>query len=310
MKEITMTSIKGILVGHCEDHDARTGCTAILALDGAAASYCSPGFAPGSRETDLLRPEGLVQKIHGLCLAGGSAFGLAAADGVARYLAEKGVGHETGFIKVPLVPAAVIFDYPANRSQGSRPDESMGHEAARDASTDPVGSGPHGAGYSAASGKIGDPALSSPSGIGSFGLEDTGIQVAALVVANPLGSIVDPENGRIVSGLRKAGGGLASRAEILEAIAGLSPEDVPMPRNTVLVAVGTNASLPKLELFRLARMASAGIARAVYPAHLMYDGDTVFALSTCSGPKADVSWLGAMAAEVVGKAILRSVPSA
>jgi L-aminopeptidase/D-esterase-like protein len=278
-----------------------------VAPEGVKASFCSPGFAPGSRETDLLKPENSVQQIHGLCLAGGSAFGLAAANGVVKYLREKGIGFEVGSIKVPLVPAAVIFDYPANKSQGSLPDEHMGYEAARTADTAKVESGPFGVGYSAASGKIGDPDLSSPSGIGSFGYEIKGLQVAALAVVNSLGSVVDPENGWIMSGLRKAQGGLASREEILEALSKMAPDDGSVPKNTVLVAIATNANLTKLDLYRLSLMASSGIARAIYPAHLTYDGDTVFAISTGTGPLVDANWLGALAADVVSKAIIKSV---
>jgi L-aminopeptidase/D-esterase-like protein len=307
MKEITLTDIKGLLVGHCESQTAKTGCTVIIAPDGAVASGSNPGFAPGSRETDLLKPENSVQKIQGLCFAGGSAFGLAAAGGVVRFLRERGLGYDTGSIKVPLVPAAVIYDYPYNQSGGLLPDESMGYEAAKSASVSPVESGPYGAGYSAASGKIGEPDLSSLSGIGSYGLEVTGLQIAALAVVNPLGSIIDPENGSVISGLRTSEGGLASREEIIGALAKLPVEDGTFRSNTVIVAVATNASLSKLGLYRLSLMAATGLARTLYPAHTLFDGDTVFALSTCTGPTVSPSWLGALAAEVVSRAILKSV---
>jgi L-aminopeptidase/D-esterase-like protein len=308
-KEITLTDLPGLTVGHCADPAAGTGCTVVLAPDGVAASGRTPGFAPGGRETELLRPENLVQKIHGLCLAGGSAFGLAAASGVVRFLREKGAGFDAGQVKVPLVPAAVIFDYPGNKSGGALPDESMGLLAARAASSAPVASGPLGAGLSASCGKIGGPGLSSPSGVGSYGQEIGGVRMAALVVVNPLGSIVDPRTGRIVSGLRAASGALSSPEEILEAMNGPPAGEGAFPGNTVLAVVATDAPLTKLGLHRLALMAASGIARAVYPSNTMLDGDTVFALSTRTGPAADASWLGALAADAVSRAILNSVPA-
>jgi L-aminopeptidase/D-esterase-like protein len=242
-----------------------------------------------------------------LALSGGSAFGLASATGVVRYLQENGFGLPVGSIRIPLVPAAVIYDYPANQSAGRRPDEAMGYQAAANASRAPVVSGPYGAGYSAASGQICGRALASPSGLGSAGLAgSSGLKVAVLVVVNPLGSVVNPQTGAIISGLKRSdGNSLADRSEILRALAqGTDPE----VGRTVLVVVGTNAQLDKLGAYRLARMAGAGIARAIYPAHLLFDGDMVFALSSREGPQASISFLGALAAELVSQAIVNSVP--
>jgi L-aminopeptidase/D-esterase-like protein len=303
--------VDGFLVGHAEDREAGTGCTAVLTPAGASASVHTPGFAPGSRETALLRPESSPKAIHGLLLAGGSAFGLAAASGIVRFLREQGIGLDTGDIRVPLVPGAVIYDYPGNRSKGMLPDEDMGYRAACAASGAACMSGPHGAGVSARSGKIAGHARSSPSGIGSAGLADGDLQLAALAVVNPLGSIVHPDSGRIVSGLHRPDGSLASRDEILAAVketAGrMSGID---PGHTVLVVVGTNARLDKLGAFRVSRMAAAGIARAVFPAHLLFDGDTVFTLASNTGPVVDDNVLGAFAAQVTAQAVLDAAYSA
>ncbi|MDR1607987.1 MAG: P1 family peptidase [Deltaproteobacteria bacterium] len=310
MTPITISEIEGFLVGHQEDQKLKTGCTAILGSVNLVASAYTPGFAPGSREMDLLKPESLVQSINGLLLSGGSSFGLAAATGVVKFLLEKNIGFPVGELVVPIVPGAVIFDYPANQSQGRLPDAAMGYAAAAKASQEPVLSGPYGAGYSAASGKIGDLSLSSPSGLGSYGLAaQNGLKVAVLAVVNPLGSVINPKNGQIISGFRRPNGQLASRGEILAALnTAKAPDSQPETGHTVLVAVGTNAKIDKLGAYRLARMAGCGIARAIYPAHLMFDGDTVFALSSNLGPSVELSYLGALAADLVSEAIVRSVP--
>jgi L-aminopeptidase/D-esterase-like protein len=258
-----------------------------------------------------LRPESSPKAIHGLLLAGGSAFGLAAASGIVRFLREQGVGLDTGAIRVPLVPGAVIYDYPGNRSKGTLPDEDMGYRAARAAGGDTRMSGPYGAGVSARSGKIAGHALSSPSGIGSAGLTDGGLQLAAMAVVNPLGSIVNPDNGRIVSGVRHPDGRLASRDEILAVVKDVSCRMAGVdPGHTVLVVVGTNARLNKLGAFRVSRMAAAGIARTIFPAHLLFDGDTVFTLASNTGPVVDENILGAFAAHVTAQAVLDAAYSA
>ena len=257
-----------------------------------------------------MKPENTVDRIHGLLLAGGSAFGLGAADGVVRYLREVGLGFDTGYIRVPLVPAAVIYDYPGNKSGGTLPDAALGYQAALAAGKNPVASGPIGAGVSATAGKACGPDLASPSGLGSHGFKDGDLMVAALCVVNPFGSIVDPESGRIISGLRRKDGSLADRAEIIAAIKARHFRlDQNGGGNTVLAAVGTNARLSKIGAYRLARMASFGLSRAIYPAGLIYDGDTVFALSSNCGPEVDEAWLGSLAAEAVAGAIVDSALS-
>jgi L-aminopeptidase/D-esterase-like protein len=270
-----------------------------------------------------MRPEALTGQVHGVCLAGGSALGLAAASGVARYLVETGAGFDTGPVKVPVVPAAVIFDYPGNLSGGRLPDEGTGYRAARGASAEPLEGGPRGAGVSAWSGRIAGNELCSPSGIGLYGLElPSGLQIAALAVVNALGSIMDRGTGRILSGARLPGGSLADREQIMVMLEKIDPpagndfsrEDGGgagkggVTEATTLAVVATNAPLGRLGALRLARMASAGMARTIYPAHLLFDGDTVFALATSGGPACGESWLGALAADVLAEAIMRSVP--
>jgi L-aminopeptidase/D-esterase-like protein len=303
----------GFLAGHVESDEHMTGCHAILCPGGMVAAVHAPGFATGGRETEALKPESLAERIHAVVLCGGSAFGLAAASGVAGFLRDRGIGLEVApGIRVPIVAGAVIFDYPGNRSFGRMPDAEMGRAAAAaafDGPRLPLGSGPLGAGKSARSGKLGGE-LSSPSGVGSWGTRlPGGLGIAALAVVNPLGCVADPKTGRIVSGVRERDGRIAERARVLELLGKLpGPGEVSFPRNTVLVAVATDAKLDKLGAARLARMAAAGIPRAIWPSTLLGDGDTVFALSSCLGPAADINFLGALAADAVSRAILLSVP--
>jgi L-aminopeptidase/D-esterase-like protein len=309
MIEISLSEIKGFLVGHSENEEYKTGITAILTPEGAIASCYTPGFAPGSRETELLRPEGLVEQIHGITLSGGSAVGLSTATGVFNFLRNGGYGFPLEGVKIPLVTGAVIFDYPHNLSKGLFPDEHMGFQAAENASKHPLQSGAIGVGVSARCGKIGGPIFSSPSGIGSFGLRlDSGLEIASIAVVNSLGSIVDPENGKIISGVKGENGTFLTRDEIISLLAKITQvQGESSSQNTVLVVLGTNAKINKLDAYRLARMVGVGIGRSVYPAHLLFDGDTVFTASSLTGPQVDISYLGALGAEIVSKAIVRSV---
>ena len=305
---MTLTDIEGLLVGHAQDQEHHTGCTAVLCPQGAVGGINVAGFAPGSRETELLRPETRVEEIHGLLLTGGSAFGLAAATGVVRWLTEQGVGLDTFFGRVPLVPGAVVFDLFFNQSF-SKPDEAMGYEAARSASSAPVVQGCVGAGTGVTCGKLGGFERVMKSGLGSAGDAIGDFQVAALAVVNPLGDVHDPDTGRLLAGMRTQDGqSLAGPDGAREAqMAFLKPAST---SNTVLGVVATNAPLTKVQACRLARMASAGIARAVRPAHLLYDGDVVFALATGRGPETDENVIGALGAEVLARAIAAGVKSA
>jgi L-aminopeptidase/D-esterase-like protein len=312
LKVIHVSEIDGFTVGHADNHEFHTGCTVIMCPSGAPASVFIPGFAPGTRETQLLSPWNIVPAINALLFTGGSAFGLSAASGVVRFLLEQFVGFDAeDKLRIPIVPAAAIYDFYGNVSKGRYPDEGMGYEAAKNAVSGPLRSGPYGVGHSLSSGGLTTPPLQSPSGFGSYGLElANGLKLAAIVAVNPLGSVVNPNTGEIISGVRHSNGSLYNRIEILQALSLLPPAGSPVleTAHTVLAAVATNAKMSKLDAYRVARMGSSGIARAIFPSRLLFDGDIVFAMSSCTGKSFDPSFLGALAAEVVAQAIVRSVP--
>lgn len=300
---LSITDIAGITVGHAVDPQYQTGCTVVLCPQGMLGGVDICGFAPGSRETELLKPITRVEAVHGVLLTGGSAFGLGAADGVVKWLAEKGYGLDTVFARVPLVPGAVIYDLNFNQSL-AKPDSEMGYRAAAEASSDPVPSGNIGAGMGATCGKVAGFERAMKSGLGSAGVRRGELEVAALAVANPVGDILDPETGRILAGVRTEDGTrIAGHGASLEAITSLLNPSV---SNTVICVVATNAKMDKVQINRVARMASTGIARAVRPAHLLYDGDMVFSLAAGTGPEIDENIVGALAAEVLAQAIANS----
>ncbi len=311
MENRTITGIDGLLAGHATDQENRTGCTAVICPEGFTPGVDVPGFAPGTRETDLLRPESTVDAVHGLLLAGGSAFGLAAADGVVRFLRERGIGFAMPHAVVPVVPGAVIYDLDMNRKAGNLPDAAMGHAAAMAADSAPLREGSVGAGTGARCGRMfgmrDGRDRTEKSGLGSALVEWKGIRVGALVVVNALGNLHDPVNGAFLAGGRDEAHRPLSREAMLAALAG---EDLPRS-NTVLAVVATNAPLDKVRAARLARMAGGGLARSIRPAHLAYDGDIVFALASKrslparSGNLTD-SLLGALGAEAVALAAARS----
>jgi L-aminopeptidase/D-esterase-like protein len=314
----TLTDIRGIEVGHAQDDEALTGCTVILCRKGAVAGVDQRGGAPGTRETDLLKPVNLVEKVHAIVLAGGSAFGLDAASGVMRYLEEQKIGFDTGVARVPIVPAAILFDLAVGRSD-RRPDAEMGYRAAASASAAPFPEGNIGAGSGASVGKIFGMGQAMKSGLGSASLEiGNGVVVAALMVVNAFGDVIDPANGQIIAGARStqigpfhlgAPGQFADTLQVMKTLPGRTIMKLASRSNTVIGVVATNARLSKSEATRVAQMAQDGLARTIRPAHTMLDGDTIFALS--SGNKsADLSTLGAFAAEVVSLAILRAVKMA
>jgi len=288
----TLTRIPGILVGHDTYPVAATGCTVVLTPQGAVAAVDVRGGAPGTRETDLLRPENLVAEIHGLVFAGGSAFGLAAADGVMRWLYERGAGFDTGSMRVPIVPAAVLYDLALGRSD-VWPDAAAGHRACEAASTDPVPEGRVGAGTGATVAKLYGSQGARPGGLGSTALAlPGGGWVAALVVVNAFGEIVDPADGRTV----------------VAAKPGQRSGDGPFPgRNTTIGVVATDLALTKAQCLRVAQMAHDGLARAIRPSHTLYDGDTLFALSLGRDAPGDPQTIGIFAAEAASQAVLRAV---
>jgi L-aminopeptidase/D-esterase-like protein len=304
----TLTAVPGIRVGHATDTEGLTGCTVVLCEDGAVAGVDQRGGAPGTRETDLLRPMHLVQEVHAVLLTGGSAFGLAAADGVMRYLETQGVGFDAGAARVPIVPAAVLFDLDLGDSQ-ARPDAVMGLAACQAASADPVPMGNVGAGTGASVGKILGPKRAMKAGLGSAAIElGGGLVVGALMAVNALGDVVHSSSGEILAGARKIGSD--ALADTLATMRGLVGKvALRFASNTVIGVVAMNARLSKEETNKVAQMAQDGIARAIRPAHTLLDGDTLFALST-GRKRADVNLVGAYAAEVVAQAIVAATEAA
>ena len=268
----TLTAIDGIKVGHATDSSARTGCTVVLCPGGATAGVDVRGGAPGTRETEALRPGRFVQKAHAVLLTGGSAFGLDAAGGVVQYLEERDVGFPTGPARVPIVPAAVIFDL-GTGDANARPDREMGYQACLNATDEPVAMGAIGAGTGATVGKAPgvDP---SPGGIGSACIRlESGLIVAAITVVNALGNIVHPTTGEILAGGKENDAFVDITERLLDA-------DLAPGTNTTIGVIATNAALSVAEANRVAEMAHDGLARAIHPAHTMFDGDTLFALAT------------------------------
>jgi len=312
-----ITDVPGIKVGQAQDDKALTGCTVILCRKGAVGGVDVRGSAPGTRETDLLNPVNLVEKVHAIVLAGGSAFGLDAASGVMRYLEEQGIGFNTGVAKVPIVPAAILFDLDIGRSD-IRPDAEMGYRAASTATQDIPTEGNVGAGAGAAVGRILGKKTAMKSGLGTASLEANGVVVGVIVAVNAWGDVIDPKSGEIVAGARSTSVGplkigsqgyFADTFEMMKTLLGRTAVGVATKSNTVVGVVATNAKLTKAEATKVAQMAQDGLARAIHPAHTMLDGDTIFALST-GAKKADISMVGAFAAEAVVQAILRAVQKA
>jgi len=314
----TITDVHGIEVGQAQNEEALTGCTVILCRKGAVTGVDVRGGAPGTRETDLLNPINLVQKIHALVLAGGSAFGLDAASGVMRYLEEKKIGFNTGVAKVPIVPAAILYDLNLGRAD-VRPDSAMGYLAASQASVAPPGEGNIGAGTGASVGKMFGASLAMKSGLGTASMDiGGGVTIGALVAVNAWGDVIDPQTNKIIAGLRSGKVGplrVGKKTYFADTLAMLK---TPTERrllnfttrtNTVIGVVATNARLTKAQATKVAQMAQNGLARTIRPAHTMLDGDVIFALSTGT-KKADVSTIGAFAAEVMAEAILRAVKMA
>jgi L-aminopeptidase/D-esterase-like protein len=306
-----LTAVPGLKVGHDTLADRPTGCTVVLAEEGAIAGVDVRGGAPGTRETDLLDPSHTVQRIHAVVLSGGSAFGLDAATGVVRFLEERGVGFDVGVAKVPIVSAAVLFDLAVGAMPHIRPSAESGYHAARAANDAPVAEGNVGAGAGATVGKIAGATRGMKGGLGtaSVALAD-GLIVAALVAVNAVGDVLDPETGRIVAGVRTVDGRALADARRLLRSGGFKPFARPGEHTTIGV-VATNATLDKARARKVAQMAQDGFARAIVPAHTPLDGDTIFALATGTLPgEPDVMTIGALAAEVMAAAVVRAVRAA
>lgn len=307
----TLTDVPGLKVGHAHDRQALTGCTVVICEKGAVGGVDQRGGAPGTRETDLLRPVHLVEQVHAILLTGGSAFGLDAAGGVMRYLEARKVGFDAQVACVPIVPAAVLFDLALGESN-VRPDADMGYAACEAASNGAVAQGCVGAGMGARVGGIFGPRFGTKSGLGSASLDlGGGLRVGALVAVNAFGDVLDPDTGRIIAGARKPPGGkaFADTLATLKTLVGKSLMSLASRSNTVIGVVASNAKLDKEQTTKVAQMAGDGLARVVRPAHSMFDGDTLFALST-GNKKADVNIVGAYAAEVMAQAIVNAVRAA
>jgi L-aminopeptidase/D-esterase-like protein len=310
-----ITDVPGIEVGQAQDEQALTGCTVIICRRGAVGGVDVRGSAPGTRETDLLNPVNLVDKVHAVVLAGGSAFGLDAASGVMKYLAEQKIGFGMGAMRVPIVPAAILFDLGLTKSS-RHPDPEMGYTASATANSGPVAEGNVGAGTGATVGKIFGMAGAMKSGLGTASLEiGGGVIVGAIVAVNAFGDVLDPDTGRIIAGARPAkigpltlGGSaqFANTLDVMKSIPGRTIMGVATKSNTVIAVIATNAKFNKAQTTKMAQMAQDGLARAIRPAHTMLDGDTIFGLAT-GRVTADVSIVGAYAAEVLSWSIVRAV---
>jgi L-aminopeptidase/D-esterase-like protein len=306
-----ITDVEGIHVGHATDREAVTGCTVVLCpSEGAVGGVDQRGGAPGTRETDLMRPMHLVERANAVLLAGGSAFGLDAAAGVVRWLEERGIGYETGVAKVPIVPAAILFDLATGRSD-IRPDAAMGYTACERAQDGPVEEGSVGAGTGCRVGAVLGPARTSKSGLGTASVNlGGGLVVGAIVAVNAFGHVVDPASGEILAGARPLiGEGFADTLGVMKSLVVRTLSRLSGGSNTVIGVVATNARLTKEGANKVAQMAHDGVARVVRPAHTMFDGDTLFTLAT-GKKRADVNLIGAYAAEVMAEAILRAVRAA
>jgi L-aminopeptidase/D-esterase-like protein len=291
-----ITDVAPIKVGHFTDPRRPTGCTVVLCEAGATAGVDGRGSAPGTRETDLLKPGNLVDQVHAILLAGGSAFGLDAAAGVMRYLEENGAGFVTPYGRVPIVPAAILYDLGTGDPK-IRPDAEAGYQACLNAGSGPVDEGSVGAGSGATVGKL-PGGNRRKGGIGTASIRlPNGIVVGALVAVNCVGDVMMSAEVNGVIDTYRSGIGLT--------------ENVLTGQNTTIGVVATNIGLSKTQLTKIAEMAHDGLARAINPAHTPFDGDTLFAISTATSKAvAHHGVIGALAAEAVREAIIRAVAKA
>ncbi len=303
-----LTAIPGIRVGHGTDKIGCTGCTVVLCPEGTVGGADIRGSASGTRELDALSPMHLVPHVHGVLLAGGSAFGLDAAGGVMRYLEEQGVGFDVQVTRVPIVPAAILFDLRL-ADAFARPDANMAYAACRDAVAGPFPEGSVGAGTGATIGKLFGISRATKSGLGSAAVTlPGGVKVGALAVVNAFGDVRDPATGALVAGAREAPDGHALVDTAAALRSGLHPRGY-KPENTTLALVATNARLTKSEATKIAQMAQHGLVRAISPVHTTLDGDLVICLAT-GEVETETNAVGVAAADAVAEAILRAVKTA
>jgi L-aminopeptidase/D-esterase-like protein len=302
----TLTAMQGIKVGHFTLAERPTGCTVVLVEGNAVGGVSQRGGAPGTRETDLLDPLNMVDKVNAVVLAGGSAFGLESATGVVRWLEERNIGWQAASARVPIVPAAILYDLDVGGNPRIRPTADCGYKAAAAATAGPVQEGSIGAGAGATAGKFGGPERRIKTGIGSAAIAlPNGLVVAAMVAVNATGDIIDPATGTVVAGVRNADGSFADARKLLRS--GMARPRSRVGENTTVGVVATNARLTKAQVSRMALMADDGYARAISPSHTLYDGDTLFTLATGRWDgEADLTLVGSLAAEVVADAIVRA----
>ncbi|KKC29341.1 P1 family peptidase [Caldanaerobacter subterraneus] len=307
IREIDIKEIEGIKVGNAENVEAGTGCTVVICEEGATPGVDVRGGAPGTRETDLIRSENLVEKIHAVVLAGGSAFGLDAASGVMRYLEEKGIGFDTGVLKIPIVASAILFDLAVGNPY-IRPDFEMGYKACVNAEKGEFTYGNKGAGTGASVGKFLGIKRAMKSGLGCYALQAGELKVGAVVAVNALGDVFDPETGEVIAGLLdEKGEKIISTEEAI--IENIGRRESVFRNNTTIGVVITNAMLSKAEANKVASMAHDGYARAIKPVHTMFDGDTIFVMAT-GKVKVDPTSVGVLAVKAVERAIVRAVKEA
>jgi len=320
MKNIldSITDVPGIRVGHAHNFEALTGCSVILCPRGTVGGVDQRGGAPATRETDLLKPMHLVNEIHAVLLTGGSAFGLDAASGVMKFLEETGTGYDTGVARVPIVSGAAIYDLDIG-SPNIRPDSKMGYQACLHANHKNQEQGNVGAGIGARVGSLLGIGSAMKSGIGTASIQiNPGLFVGALFVVNAFGDVLDRDTGEIIAGTRSRsvlGASIgkndyfADTLETMRTKIGSGILKFAGGQNTIIGVVATNAKLNKESINKVAQMAHNGIAKTIRPAHTLFDGDTIFALST-NKRKADINLIGAFAAEVTSQAINNAVLAA
>ena len=305
----SITRVAGIEVGHFTDTRRPTGCTVVMAREGAVAGVDVRGAAPGTRETDVLHPSNLVDKVHAIMLAGGSAWGLEAATGAVRWLEERGVGLDVAVGRLPIVPAAVLFDLLVGDMR-IRPDAAAGYAACAAASSADPAEGNVGAGAGAVVGKVFGIQHAMKGGVGTASITVDGVTVGALIACNALGDVIDPDTAQVMAGAR-TDDGRALRDTRRALLRGQPPQPLLAGTNTTIGVVATDAILTKAQAHRLAIAAHDGLARSINPVHTMSDGDTLFSLGTGrAGKSLGMMVLATMAAEATARATVRAVQAA
>ena len=305
----SITRVAGIEVGHFTDTRRPTGCTVVMAREGAVAGVDVRGAAPGTRETDLLHPSNLVDKVHAIMLAGGSAWGLEAATGAVRWLEERGVGLDVAVGRLPIVPAAVLFDLLVGDMR-IRPDAAAGYAACAAASSADPAEGNVGAGAGAVVGKVFGIQHAMKGGVGTASVTVDGVTVGALIACNALGDVIDPDTAQVMAGARTDDGRVL-RDTRRALLCGQPPQPLLAGTNTTIGVVATDAILTKAQAHRLAISAHDGLARSINPVHTMSDGDTLFSLGTGrAGKSLGMMVLATMAAEATARATVRAVQAA